>query len=251
MAVDLPERQIVGFELQATMLPAIEESGGASALLVRDMHWYTSLPELVETIHDSAGRTSNTSGDDDATLSLPLDICQRIGDFFVIEPVNMIEVSVLSCSSHDRSCNPNDVLNEDENSWWISERGSMPRGVGRVVMEFGLNKTGNSLRRLREICIKAPPMPQGPLSLRTFQIRTTVSSKPRHDGDMNDDWQEILHGHVASHAGWQRFRVAPTDCLRLQLVCLTNQISLFLMDEGVLDRNHPYSAVGLYSIRFE
>jgi len=210
-------------------------------LLVRDMPWSASLPDLDDTIQKSTGKRNDI-------LNLPRDICQRIGDFFAIEPVRMDQVSVLSCSSQDRSCDPNDMLNDDEKSWWISGPGSMPGGVGREVIEFQLNNNSNALRRLQEICIKIPPLPQGPLSLRTFQIRTTItSSKSRNDNAA--DWQEIFHGHVANHAGWQRFSVAPTDCLRLQLICLNNQISLFRADD--FDRNHPYSAVGLFSIRFE
>ena len=113
-------------------------------------------------------------------MTLPLDICQRIVDFCLIEPVRMDQVSVLSCSSQDRSqvngSNLQDVLSESERSWWISAPGSMPGGVGREWLEFQLVKQGGGATacRLTEISIKIPPLPQGPLSLRTFQIETTT-----------------------------------------------------------------------------
>ena len=260
----------------------IEDANPAApALLVRDMRWYSALNDLVQTIHKLFQAVANSDNDVDVDdhsyyqitkssrlASLPLDACQRIADFFVIEPVRMDQVEVISCSSHDANCDPNNVLSDDENSWWISEPGSMPGGVGNQEIEFLLNNASNSLRRVQEVCIKIPPMPQGPLSLRTFQIFTTMTSntagskcrrgashgKPEgHLGSNDDgDWSLICHSHVANHAGWQRFNVIPTDCLRLRLVCLTNQISVF---EGASDHepdlNHRYAAVGLFSIRFE
>lgn len=253
----------------------------APALLVRDMRWYSSWNDLVQTIHKLFQEVANSDNDVDVDdhehcqstklprlAPLPLDVCQRIADFFVIEPVRMDQVEVLTCSSHDANCDPNNVLSDDENSWWISEPGSMPGGVGSQEIEFLLNNASNSLRRIQEVCIKIPPMPQGPLSLRTFQIFTTMGSNSAgikfrrgaslgkaggHLGSNDDtDWSLICHSHVANHAGWQRFIVIPTDCLRLRLVCLANQISVF---EGASDNEpdpyHRYAAVGLFSIRFE
>ena len=250
----------------------------APALLVRDMNWYRSLNDLVQTIHKIFQTEGDSDNGDDhecypntkasRIAPLPLDVCQRIAYFFVIEPVRMDQVEVISCSSYDGSCNPNDVLSDDENSWWISEPGSMPGGVGSQEIEFLLNNTSNSLRRVQEVCIKIPPMPQGPLSVRTFQILTTMASstagskggrgashrKAEGQSRSNDDndWSLICHNHVANHAGWQRFSVIPSDCLRLRLVCMTNQISVF---DGASDSEPNfgirYAAVGLFSIRFE
>jgi len=236
-------------------------------LLVRSMEpFYTSgESELLATVHKHVVLLVQTTsiGDDDkkkacsgcARRTLPLEICQRIVDFCVIEPVRMDQVSVVSCSSQDRNQvngrNLQDVLSESERSWWISAPGSMPGGVGREWLEFQLvpaaNKqqgVGDTACRLTEISIKIPPLPRGPLSLRTFQIETTTS-------DTDDDWQVLCYNHVTNRAGWQRFAVTPTDCFRVRLVCLSNQISLFNTGDNFdPPRMQRFAAVGLFSIQF-
>jgi len=251
-------------------LSQAEEPPKAPVLLVRDMDFY-SVTNLLQTIQNevqvgvaAAGALDdNSSGSAAApSLSLPLDICQRIVESFIIEPVRMDQVSVESCSSQDRNCNPSNLLNENETTWWISRPGSMTGGIGDQRVVFQLSKNNQKLRRIREVCIKIPPLPQGPLSLRTFRMETTTRSSSNdnnsnndddednnsNNNDDEDDWQFLCYHHVANHAGWQRFPVTPTDCLRIRLVCLSNQISLF---PGADEFNQRFAAVGLYSIKFE
>lgn len=211
-----------------------EAPPSSSRLLVRCMvHYYSSDSELLRTIHDHA--TVATGQLEEMILELPLDVCERIVEYFVIQPVFMDDIRVMGCSSYDESCNPQDVLTENEDTWWISAPGSMPKGVGRQTIDFALTRTGRPCR-VTTISIKIPPLPQGPLSLRTFQLEGI-----EHDQDI----RLLCSNQLANRPGWQRFTVEVADCYRARLVCLSNQIS---MGNTVLNFAE---AVGLYSIRFE
>jgi hypothetical protein len=114
-------------------------------------------------------------------------------------------------------------------------------GKGEEYVEFEL---GSTMVRLSAVFISIPPMPRGPLSVRTLRL----------DSIAGGEWRAVTPILVVENrSGWQRLDLPkPVDVQRVRVVCLSNQAS------RVLDRTTTappefdlsYGAVGFYSIKF-
>jgi len=182
----------------------------------------------------------NTRGS--SANGLPRELAKRIVDYLVIERVNPTQVQVVDCSSHDRTHPLPCCLQDDEETWWLSEHGSMPQGRGREWLQFTL---GPRLRRLTAILLKIPPLPQGPLSVREFCIEAYSNEQ---------GWHSVSPTFVVpNRIRWQHFMLdEPADVTQVRMVCLSNQVANFMQEEELsLAQVRQLESVGFYSIRFE
>merc|ERR1711971_583547 len=98
---------------------------------------------------------------------LPDHVAKDISQQLLIEKVCKEEVVVSGCSS-TRGDFPLEGVLADDDSWWISDQQSMPMGVGEEYLEFSF---GAIPRRVEFICLRIPPLPSGPLSVRNFHLQ--------------------------------------------------------------------------------
>jgi hypothetical protein len=168
---------------------------------------------------------------------LPPELAFRVLQFLVIQRVDPNLVETIGCSSHDEVHPLEACLSDDETTWWISERHSMPCGRGREYIQLSL---GPTLRRLSAVSIKIPPFPQGPLSVREFLIESPTI--------IDGEWTAVSQNFtVENRTGFQLFVLAePVDVQQVRLVCLSNQISSITQFT-----THPFESVGFFSVRFE
>jgi hypothetical protein len=171
-------------------------------------------------------------------LTLPDDLHRTIAEYLVVQPICTPEVMVVGASS-DRGDFPLErILIDDNQTWWMSESGSMPHGRGEVYVEFCVSKNGQ-LRRLQSISISIPPLPFGPLSVRKFRVDHST------DAGLNN-WHvgEEIMSLSGNRYGMQRFDLKPMDAVRVRLVCLSNQVSVY--DDNADLGSH--GCVGLYAV---
>jgi hypothetical protein len=187
--------------------------------------------------------------------SLPDELIHKIGHYFVVNPVQHHQVTAVRASSTVGRFPLRAVLDEDDATWWISANGSMPQGKGAEYMEFQLSPV---VRRLSAVSIKIPPLPVGPLSVRTFRISipgNSVSQQQQQETSTTTWIHATDELTVENKTGYQRFELAlGIDARSIRIVCTMNQISRFL-GQNNQDENHnaanQFDAVGFYSIKFE
>ena len=199
--------------------------------------------------------------------SLPNELIHKIGHYFVVNPVQHHQVTAVKASSTVGRFPLGVVLEDNDATWWISANGSMPQGKGAEYMEFQLSPV---VRRLSAVSIKIPPLPVGPLSVRTFHIAipdtsTGISQLPMTSTTTTTTtstaWiyatPELT---VENKTGYQRFECSGIDAKSIRIVCTMNQISRFLgQNTNNQDDNNnnnanaanQFDAVGFYSIKFE
>ena len=191
--------------------------------------------------------------------SLPNELIHNIGRYFVVNPVQHNQVTAAAAASSTVGRFPLAAALEDNDAtWWISAMGSMPQGKGTEYMEFQLSPV---VTRLSAVSIKIPPLPLGPLSVRTFRIAIpddSVSSQMTPTTTWINATDELT---VENKTGYQRFELSlGIDARSIRIVCTTNQISRFLVqnievagddNNNINLNNNQFHAVGLYSIKFE
>ena len=167
------------------------------------------------------------------------ELCRRVADFFVIQPVQPDQVTVVGCSSSDGVHPVAACLTPDESTWWISGADSMPRGKGREYVEFQLSP--QPLVRLNAVSLKIPPLPAGPLSVRDFELQAP---------DAQGVWTAVSPVfRLQNIAGMQRFELPEKlDLIKVRVVCLSNQLSDFYNEQMF---GFTYQRVGYYTVRFE
>jgi hypothetical protein len=153
---------------------------------------------------------------------LPPELSVRVLEYLVIEPVSATEVQVVGCSSHDGVHPLKACLSDDDTTWWMAAESSMPLGRGNEHVELLM---GPTLRRVKAIAIKIPPLPQGPLSVREFRLDAPAN---------NGEWKAISSVFTLDNRlGFQRFLLADEmDAKQVRLVCLSNQISTHIDGPG-------------------
>jgi hypothetical protein len=213
----------------------METDAQQGPLLAQSLNFgsYVELLQAIETINFADPLPTNDSC---SALRLPPELCKRVAAFFVIEKVDMVHVRVIDCSSTlCESIQLSNCLTDDENTWWLSDY-RMPGGTGREYVEFRLVPPGQTLCRLTAVHIKTPPLPQGPFSVREFQVE---AKKGR-------TWEIISQVfEVANETGFQRFQLhEPADVDIVRIVCLSSQISVFVVPGSK-------SSVGFQSVLFE
>ena len=111
------------------------------------------------------------------------------------------------------------MLDPNTANWWISGNGSMPLGMGGEELTFELGGEegeggGGGLRRLRKLELKIPPLPQGPLSVRDFEVFTTTES------EIDGPWDLVFEGSTSDTGELQVFDMPPeTDARFIKFVC--------------------------------
>jgi len=104
------------------------------------------------------------------------------------------------------------VLNDARDKWWISSPGSMPRGCGREFLEFSF---GSIPRRIEFVCLCIPPLPYGPLSVRTFYVLAKSV-----EGSWESASPEL---QTLDRSDLQEFAlVPPVDTTAIRIVCTRN-----------------------------
>ena len=174
---------------------------------------------------------------------LPEVIIQCIAKFFIIEPVVSEEVTAIRASSSDKRHALKECLNPSRRTWWISAFGGMPKGVGREYVEFRLSKKPC---RFSLFQIEIPPMPSGPLSVKTLQLLCL---------DTSGEWKVVSPIlNIQNQTGFQDFPLnPPVDTTSCRVVCLSNQVSDWMADFDDDDAQAlvHYAAVGYYCVKFQ
>ena len=111
-------------------------------------------------------------------FELPQGLGKYIASFLTISEMVYNNVKAIGCSSTSKQFEISEVLNTKENTWWISN-GRCPQWV-----EFEIDNP----TLLRQICIKIPALPYGPLSVRQFKISILKNKKKEKEKkEQNDD----------------------------------------------------------------
>ena len=113
-------------------------------------------------------------------LDLPQGLGKYIASFLTISEMVYDNVKAIGCSSTSKQFEISEVLNTKENTWWISN-GRCPQWV-----EFEIDNP----TLLRQICIKIPALPYGPLSVRQFKISILKNKKKGNEKKEQDDEQD-------------------------------------------------------------
>ena len=72
---------------------------------------------------------------------LPPEIATRVMSFLTVEPVQASRVRPVCSSTHDLVHPLSESLSERETTWWLTQQGSMPRGMGRQYIQYSLSHT--------------------------------------------------------------------------------------------------------------
>jgi hypothetical protein len=188
---------------------------------------------------------------------LPPELAKQVLQFLVIQRIDPDLVETVSCSSHDKMHPLAACLSDDETSWWMSGRQSMPTGRGCEYIQLSV---GPVMRRLAAVSIKIPPLPQGPLSVREFRIEApTVTTRERTTTVpvTTVEWKAVSPVFtVDNRTGFQRFVMSdPVDVTTVRLVCLSNQIASFIDAEtghhSGTNMARQFDCVGFFSLRLE
>lgn len=208
-----------------------------------ELHTLLSMPSSSNDV-DESGRKTATKRRKDG-WNFPSEIIDRIISYFTVRPVDHGETKATACSSTSDHHELSSCLVDDTDSWWISAMfsGINSRGHGKEWVEFRLSPT-HVLRRVSALNISIPPLPQGPLSVRTLRIEALNTL-----GEWYDATPSLL---VESRSGWQRLTFDSFDAHTVRIACLTNQASRFLSDsDGGLDERMLFAGIGFYAVRFE
>ncbi|KAG7346658.1 hypothetical protein IV203_005727 [Nitzschia inconspicua] len=171
--------------------------------------------------------------------TFPPEILTNVASFFTTARLDPSKTRALRCSSTSGQYSLDQCLVDTENSWWISATSSLRNGRGEEYVEFEL---GSTMVRLSAVYLNIPPMPRGPLSVRTMRI--DASSNPT-----TDEWRQVSPVLVVENrSGWQRIELPdPVDVQYIRAVCLSNQASRFLSEHPPAD----FNSIGFFTIRFE
>jgi hypothetical protein len=217
--------------MQQQHVPVVDvQKSEPPPLLISSMAPLWTHAELLDLVQQLGGRSSRL---------LP-ELALRIVQYVCIERVRPDQVQATACSSTGGSTRKtslprlSDCLLPDPNTWWISKRGAMNRrGHGSEYVEFCLSP---NLCRLSSVIIQIFPIPAGPYSLRTFVVQVPaeeeVAVAESSHTDEREKWRDVtpvLTLHNESQQ--QRFDFPEgIDANRVRIVCLSNQISVFLHD---------------------
>jgi hypothetical protein len=172
----------------------------------------------------SSASSSSPSPPPSLLLLLPHELCVRVLQFLTIQRVRHSDVVVTGCSSQhagDHAVMPlSSCLDGDnDDTWWLSAPGSMPRGTGAEWIQFALAPTTLSssssvsspssssaastssgggggggiksrLCRLSSVSMKILPLPQGPLSVSEFIVQRFCSKTKTWYNVVDDETQE-------------------------------------------------------------
>jgi hypothetical protein len=191
---------------------------------------------------------------------LPPEIIHKIAQFFTVQPVVSTDVEAMVASSTSGQHPISAALDESEATWWISEPGSMTRGIGREHIEFRLSPD-NKLCRLNQFSIKVPPLPMGPLSVRLLFLETKVQTTLRantttvNQTTTTTTWVRISPDWtVENKTGWQDYTLESlVDAQSVRVVCLANQMAeLMCMQASEVEElmAQQYVSVGFYCVKF-
>ena len=149
------------------------------------------------------------SSDSDVDFS---DIIECILRCMVVQPVDMAQVRAVCASSSNGSgpCHPSHTLDPSTSNWWISssERGGRDEyvtyelGPANVIVDF--------------FHITIPPLPSGPLSVRTFHLQIADEST----GPWERATSDLMTLDVASRQ-WVALE-PPLEARYVRVVCGTN-----------------------------
>jgi hypothetical protein len=171
--------------------------------------------------------------------TIPPEIIRSIAVFFTTRRLDPKETEAIRASSTSGQYSLDQCLVDSESSWWISAFGSFRNGRGEEYIEFEL---GTTLKRLTAVHLCIPPLPRGPLSVRTMRLDCNAKA--------TGEWRAatpILT--VENKSGWQRFELpSPIDAQYIRVVCLTNQATRFQNEEA---HSNDWDAVGFFTIKFE
>lgn len=147
---------------------------------------------------------------------LPDTVVPDVLRFLLVERVSMDQVTVSGCSSSRGDFPLAAVLNDAQGEWWISESGTMPGGHGCEYLEFQFapSSVDPKLRRIEFIGLKIPPMPYGPLSVRSFRVLALTAS-----GQWMPASNEL---QTLDRSDLQFFALAPVDATAMRLECTVN-----------------------------
>jgi len=178
-------------------------------------------------------------GGNSSRLILHADLVNKVVRYLTIEKVVPSEVTVLGCSSSDKSHPISECLSSDLTTWWISGPNSMINGLGREFVEFQMGSQCE-LRRLSRVGVSIPPLPAGPLSVREFVLEAPAVGKKGH-------WKAVsVVLSTRNVSGMQYFQLPPPgiDVDRVRFTCLSNHLSSF----GPTD---TYRSVGFFTVKFD
>ena len=191
---------------------------------------FDSLQKLVQRVNfDPSGTVKH----------LPPELSKYVAKFLTVRRVVRDDVEAVAASSMDMAPHTlADCLVDNEESWFMSAAGTMPRGRGDEYVEFRLSKRP-VLRRVIGVSVRIPPLPLGPLSVRDFRV------------DVADEWgiwRQLPGVYSADNrAGMQRFLIGDVDAHSVRVVCISNQISTFMGEES--DPN--FERVGFYAVQLD
>jgi hypothetical protein len=224
-------------------------------ILLEQQCSYETLLDLVRRWNFSSFSSSSLSPSSSFSLQAPESSCLHLSSdlahlcisFLTVEPVTHNQVTAVACSSTDGSHELQECLIDSETSWFMSALRTMPRGAGREWVEFRL---GPLTRRLVAVCIKIPPLPAGPLSVRLFQLQVRPNEKLPTDSETS--WITLPNIYqVASETGWQNFPLQePVDALQVRILMLKNQLFQVIREISP-SLASPYENVGFFAVRFE
>ena len=148
-------------------------------------------------------------------IGFPALICNHVISFLIIR--ELPSVTAVSCSSSSMQHPLSEALTRDNSTWWISG-GCAPQHI-----EFEINGPPQATL-LQIVGITIPPLPQGPLSVRTFSIAYTDRASQSPDGFIENS---IIYETVNT-AQLQLFLVDPPILItpskrypkpRLRIIC--------------------------------
>lgn len=212
------------------------------AFLVNNLKVPTTDHHQTVTVTACGGGPAATTTNEQTAV--PVEIARNVGSWFTIRPVDPTCVRATRCSSSmSQQCDLSKCLEDNERTWWISGIDSFQsNGQGEEWVEFVI---GSTLKRVSAVHIKIPPLPYGPLSVRTMRI-DTKDSRGGNDGWMPST--SVLT--VENRSGWQRIATFdPIDASEVRLVCLSNQASQFYNDDE--HEHERFRSVGFFCVRFE
>lgn len=207
----------------------ILDNEGQRRFLMRNSG-YSSYQALTQLITKIVSKTQKQT--------VPQEIIRKIAIFFTTKRLDPKQTRAVRASSALGQYSLDQCLVDSDTSWWISAPGSFRNGRGEEYVEFEL---GPSLQRLTAVHISIPPLPRGPMSVRTMRL----------DANVSGEWRAASVGilTVQNISGWQRIELLhPIDAQFIRVVCVTNQASRFLNDEAV---SNDFDAVGFFAIKFE
>lgn len=174
------------------------------------------------------------------------DVMCVLFDYLIVKPVTHSEIRVSRASSTADPSRPIDqVLNAKENEWWISNIGTMPRGIGCEFLEFTFPK----IRRVSFVAIRIPELPHGPLSVRHFYLEwfDSRTGRTRRSPENEDNTFETLN-----MATLQVMRIpVPFDTNRVRFVCTRTAHSFAVASISTYGHmDDMYTSVGMFQVSF-